>query len=73
MTTELITFNHLRYRFLVQQHWELELVNESQLGEVQMKRPLLLLKDENAKSIHKYFAFLQQSTNMKKWGKYPMQ
>ena len=24
---------------LVQQHWELELVNESQLGEVQMKPP----------------------------------
>ena len=25
---------------LVQQHWELELVNESQLGEVKMKPPI---------------------------------
>ena len=38
MTTELITFNHLSCYFI----WELELVNESQLGEVQMKQP----KDE---------------------------
>ena len=38
MALELITFNHLSCS-LVQQHWELELVNESQLGEVQMIRP----------------------------------
>ena len=36
ITPELITFNHLD-AILVQQHWELELITESQLGEVQMK------------------------------------
>ena len=41
MTVELITFNHsiIWAAILVQQHWELELVHESQLGEVQIKRP----------------------------------
>ena len=34
MTSELMTFNHF------QQHWKLELVTESQLGELQMKPPL---------------------------------
>ena len=38
LTSELITFNHLN-SILVQDHWELELVAESQLGEVQMKPP----------------------------------
>ena len=37
MTSELITLNAI----LVQQHWELELVTESQLGEVQMKPPIV--------------------------------
>ena len=36
MTSELIAFNHLR----CQQHWKLEPVTESQLGEVQMIPPL---------------------------------
>ena len=38
MTSELITFNHA---ILVQEHWELKLVTESQLGEVLMKPPLV--------------------------------
>ena len=29
----------ISFEVLVQQHWELELVTESQLGEVQMKPP----------------------------------
>ena len=40
MTSELITFNHLRCHSS-QQHLELELITESQLGEVQMKPPLV--------------------------------
>ena len=40
MISELITFNHLRfYSSSTVQHWELELVTESQLGEVQMELP----------------------------------
>ena len=39
MTSELITFNHLRCHSSSQQHWELELVTESQLGKVQKKAP----------------------------------
>ena len=39
MTVELITNSIILAGILVQQHWELELVNESQLEEVQMERP----------------------------------
>ena len=38
-----ISFEVLQFVSLVQQHWELELVNESQLGEVQMNRAPLNL------------------------------
>ena len=44
MTSKLITFNHFD-AILVQRHWELELVTESQLGEVQMKPPSICKKN----------------------------
>ena len=50
MTSELIQFNHLSCHSIVQQDWEPELFNESQLGEVQMTPPCIYLqcgKSEN--------------------------
>ena len=41
MTSELITFNHSD-AILAQKHWELEMVTENQLREVQMNPPNLL-------------------------------